>query len=204
MRYEFILENKELLLLSTAVALTVLSVAVGYMANSGFAYFALTLFGVGGGCLYALFIGVKGQALGLLLAFLSSVVAVGYFPLYLALSLRKRRMEKRKMRIEEKRQLCFTLPDKDNAFLRDRLRLSLRDEALSGEGVLARLHYAKGMLVKLKGKSLSPTEKMDIEEMSAFIALLSKKGRWTVAEQKGINETLARLLKLAAKHEIEL
>ncbi len=189
--------------IEVCAVLIVLSGAVGYLCNSERWYFALAFSLLGGACLFALFDGAKGETVGLLLAFLGGATAVCYAPLSLALFLRRAGKRKREERVQAKRRLQFTLPDKDNTFLRDRLRTSLREEtSTEEEGLRARLGYAKGMLIRLKEKNLSPMERLDLEETATLLSLLSKKGKWTAEEQKGINETLARLLKLAAKYEI--
>jgi len=177
--------------IEVCAVLIVLSAAVGCLCNSERCYFALAFFLVGGACLFVLFGGERRETIGLLLAFLVSVTAVGYAPLCFALFLRREGKRKREEGAQAKRRVQFTLPDKDNAFLRDRLRTSLREGASTEEeGLRARLGYAKGMLARLKEENLPPMERLDLEETATLLSLLSKKQRWTAEEQKGVNETL--------------
>ena len=111
----------------------------------------------------------------------------------------------------EKRRVQFVLPDRENAYLRDRLRTALGVVESRGEGkqfaadkksVGVRLRYARRMVAHLKGEALSPIERLDVEEMARTLIVMEQKGKWSLAEMKMINELFSCLLKLSAKYEI--
>lgn len=153
--------------------------------DSGFLYFSLAGEGVLFGILY-----------GILFAYLLITA----------------RIKARKARREEyKRRLQFVLPDKENAYLRDRLHTALKTIEGNGErkelstdkkSVGVRLRYARRMIARIKGAALSPIERLDVEEMSRTLLLMEQKGRWSNGEVKMINEIFSCLLKLSAKYEV--
>ena len=134
------------------------------------------------------------------------------FLAYAVCSAKKRARERRERRAAVKRRLQFTLPDKENGYLRDRLHTALcaqesdeRNEEIDvadKKSVGVKLGYARKMLAKVKESALSPIERLDVEEMSRLVALYGRKGKWSGSDVKAINEIFARLLKLSAKYEI--
>ncbi len=151
-----------------------------------------------GGMEYALFWGVYSCVLLLLLQALLKILSA-LFRLKVALRERKQR------RLQARRRLEFTLPDGENAYLRERLRTSLKAEdkpPTDKESVGVRLRYARRMIARLKESPLSPVERLDIEEMSGLVAAYGGQQKWSNGDIKGVNEIFARLLKLSAKYEI--
>ena len=65
-----------------------------------------------------------------------------------------------------------------------------------------RLRYTRRMVAKLKEATLSPIERLDIEEMARTLVLMERKEKWSSAEIKMINEIFSYLLKLSAKYEV--
>ncbi len=114
--------------------------------------------------------------------------------------------ERKKRRAETARKVQYTLPDRENRYVRARLATALRveeiEKAVDKRCVGIRLGYAQKMLACIKEKPLTPVERLDVEEMCGFIAACGGMEKWTSSDVKGINEVLARLLKLSAKYEI--
>ena len=134
-----------------------------------------------------------------------------YGALFAYLLIKEKVAERKRKREEHKRRLQFVLPDKENAYLRDRLHTALRTIDVDGarknfsadkKSIGVRLRYARGMAAKLKGAALSPIERLDIEEMSRTLNLMEQRGKWSNGEVKMINEIFSCLLKLSAKYEV--
>ncbi len=116
---------------------------------------------------------------------------------------RERKQRRRAQRIEETRALRYTLPERDNLYVRARLNTALQTgEQATDEPVELRLGYARKMLAKVKEAALSPVERLDVEELSSLIALYIEKEKWSSEDRRAVNEAFAKLLKLSAKYEI--
>ena len=200
--WESVLEgNRWIALLSVALALLCMALGVTWESERGYLSLAFAL--ASGGCMLALLVRMDGERVFLLAVFFLSVIGLGYAPLSGILALRRRLRERRVRVFEEKRRLQYTLPERENGYLRDRLRTALQPlSPPEEEGVRVSLGYAKRMLAQVKESSLSPLERIEIEETAAFVALLSKKELWSATDAKSVNEVLSRLLKLAAKYEV--
>ena len=118
----------------------------------------------------------------------------------------KRRAEKRNRAEERKRRLQFTLPDKDNTFVRARLHtvlqppLALEEESAVQESV--QVSYARKLLSRLLESPLSAAERLQAEDIGKTFALYQKKVGVSEVDLCGINEAFALLLKLSAKYEV--
>ncbi len=121
-----------------------------------------------------------------------------------------RAQERKKRRAATARRLKYTLPDRENSYVRARLNTALKAETgeepklLGGEkqSVGLRLGYTRKMLARVREAALSPVERLDVEEMARLLALYVGKEKWSGADVKAINEMFSRLLKLSAKYEI--
>ncbi len=197
--------------LMSAVAGILLSLLIGGKFKSAGLYAALSLAFV---CVQVLFFLIlKWDSAPLYFALAAEGVLFGvlYGLLFAYLTLKSKRAERKAKREEEKRRLQFVLPDKENAYLRDRLHTALKAAETGSEkkefsadkkSVGVRLSYARKMVAKLKEAPLSPIERLDIEEMARTVVLLERKGRWSGTEIKMINEIFTCLLKLSAKYEV--
>ena len=112
----------------------------------------------------------------------------------------------RKKRSEKPRQIQFTLPDRENAFVRSRLKTVLNRAFCEAEREEERLavefSQALKTVEKLSLAKLSPAEQLEIYQMQSALKAFKRKEKFTAKEVSSINETFARLLKLSAKHEI--
>ena len=189
----------------------VLSAFIGGRCKSTGLYAALSLAFV---CAQMLtFLVFKWNGAVLYLALATEGILFGFlYGILFAYLLIKEKIKARKARREEyKRRLQFVLPDRENAYLRDRLHTALKTIEVSGErkefstdkkSVGVRLRYARRMVAKVKGAALSPIERLDVEEMSRTLLLMEQKGKWSNGEIKMINEIFSCLLKLSAKYEV--
>ena len=196
-------------LTATALALiflTVQLVAVGFWAKSAGLYGALCLAVTSAGSVFLLARGVDGVLFSLMLAIVCGVIGLGYAVVYSGVVIRERIALRREQRAEMKRRVQFTLPDRENSYLRDRLQTALNTEkeeaVLEKRGSFARMGYAKKMLAKIKEAPLTPVERIDVEEFARLLAVYDRKGKWSASDVKAISEIFSRLLKLAAKYEI--
>ena len=111
--------------------------------------------------------------------------------------------KRRKMQAERVKRVEYTLPQRENAYIRARLQDGLRVE--SGEETAqmrARLGYARLLLGKVKCAPLSIAERLQAEEMEKILSLYRGKTAWTVEELRGVNDMCAALLKLSAKYAV--
>ena len=133
---------------------------------------------------------------------LAFCVAMYFVHAMVALKKRKRREKLRRAEVE--RRLQYTLPQRDNAYIRARLQSSLQVETDDSEvkQVRVRLGYAWALLGKLRGAPLSIAERLQAEEMNKAFALYRRKESWTAEEVRGLNDLCAALLKLSAKYAV--
>jgi hypothetical protein len=168
--------------------------------------------------------GVFGGTLGIVIAYggtsrLACVVTVSaltsfggltYLLLFLTLSARRAVLARRRLRAEAERRIQYTLPERDNTFVRARLHTALRsDNAFNaytgGENTQkrsVRLAYAKTLLSKAKEAPLTVAERLQIEEMEKILALYYDKKEWTAEELRSVNELCSSLLKISAKYAV--
>lgn len=135
-----------------------------------------------------------------------ALFGVGFFMLFSWLGIHSARKRRKAEKAERLRKMKFTLPDKDNEYLRARLNTVLK-ERKEGEGITrtqADVHpdYAKRLLNGLKNAPVSAVERLETEELGGAISMYFKKERLTEGDLSAVNEAFARLIKLSAKYEI--
>ena len=140
---------------------------------------------------------------------LATVSAFWCFVLLLILSVRERKRIRREKRAAENRRSVFTLPDRENTFVRDRLNTALRPEPpeeKAGEYDLEdgklRLDHVRKMLARLKAAELTPGDRLEAEGISRTITLYASKDLLTAKEVHELNDCLAAVLKMTAKYEL--
>ncbi len=120
----------------------------------------------------------------------------------------RRRVARKREKLERDKRLQYALPDRENRYLQTRLHTALRAEKpddffLAGDGDgSVKMRYARKMLAHVKEAALSPVERLDVEEMAGALAVFQKKEKWSNADLKALNEIFSRLLKLSAKYQI--
>lgn len=130
-----------------------------------------------------------------------------YFATLFVWLCRKRAKARRARRMERLRQLQYTLPDRENTYVRARLNTVLqppqeRDYKQLGDGEPVRLSYAKKLLARVREAELSTAERLQTEDIGRVFALYLQKPRWDAADLRVVNDTFAALLKLSAKYAV--
>ncbi|MBR4943589.1 MAG: hypothetical protein IKZ28_06110 [Clostridia bacterium] len=145
------------------------------------------------------------------LCFLLAFGGMVYLVLGGLLFARKRILERKRLRAEIARRVQFTLPERENVYVRTRLNTTLKMEenGMNAEGEKentqkrsAKLAYARTLLNKLKESPLTMAERLQTAEMEKIIAVYYDKGRWSAEELRSVNELCAALLKLSAKYAV--
>lgn len=141
------------------------------------------------------------------------LIALGaLFYLFLLLVLKKKEKDRlrREKKLQESRQAMFTLPDRENTFVRDRLNTSLQaagEEKSEGEEYdleesKLRLNHVREMLAKLKSAPLSPGDRLETEGISRLITLYATKNLLSAKEIRDLNDCLSAVLKMTAKYAL--
>lgn len=168
--------------------------------------------------IYIAFIAVLGGSLGIIFSFvdldhtvvkkcaylLAVFAGLVYLLLISLLALRRLRIERKRRRQEIARRLQYTLPQRENTYIRTRLNTALRTSEV-GENELqlaVQLGYTHDLLGKLRAAPLSVAERLQTEEMGKLLNLYKGKENWTVHELNGLNDVCAALLKLSAKYAV--
>ncbi len=161
------------------------------------------------GVAYAFIIGAEEGATATSLGV--SVLLVGFGLSYsatlIAFNIRTKILKRRIQREEMLRKLKFTLPDKDNSYIKSRLNTVLQPESKievkpEGEKKTFRLEHARQLLAKIKEAPLTRAERLEMEELSKLFNAYLKKYKWTSEDVRLLNEMFAYLLKLSAKYSV--
>lgn len=177
--------------------------AVGIKSRTTF--FALSL--LCGAVLNLLFMAYEDSLQAALVCNLTLAVAacIGSILLQIGLQLRVW-LEKRK---REREKICrkseYTLPDRENRYVRDRLQTALRcgqgEREDCMEGVL-HLEYVKKLLATIQNAPLAPAERLEADSMSRLFHAYLEKSKWTAEDVRAVNDLFTRLLKLSAKYAV--
>lgn len=103
------------------------------------------------------------------------------------------------------RRVEYTLPDKDNGYVRARLSTVLRcdpaaDEEREEHSVC--LSYARELLAKLKAAPLTQAERLETEGLEGVFSLYFHKPKWSANDLRAVNGACSRLIKLSAKYAV--
>lgn len=136
--------------------------------------------------------------------------ALFYLCLLLILNKKEKERLRREKKLQESREEIFTLPDRENTFVKDRLNTSLqavgeekRDaEEYDLEESRLRLNHVRGLLTKLKAAPLSPGDRLEIEGISRLITLYATKNLLSAKEIRDLNDCLSAVLKMTAKYAL--
>ena len=208
-----IYEGQEWLLLTTAIlaGCLILAAIAAFVFGNASIYTAFAVIFGGGAGIVAACIDVEKTA-GLVS--LSALLIVGgafYLLLFCLLSLRRMIRERKRRRMEIRRRLQYTLPDRENSYVRTRLNTTLQVPKIGVNADMdiakldkntVKLGYARQLLGKVREAPLSPAERLQAEEMEKAFALYFHKDGWTKEELQTINEICASILKLSAKYAV--
>ena len=198
------------ILMIAGISLLVLDGIIAFFCGKGKIFTALALFTSGCTFLPALvspnFSDMDTAIYGLILVTLGSFV---YLLLSVSLKWKTEKRAKKEKLVQERRKAVFTLPDRENSFVRDRLNGSLRaeEEAVNEreynlEDGKLRLNHVRDMLTKLKAAPLSAGDRLETEEISRLITLYATKERLTAKEIRDLNDCLSAILKMTAKYSL--
>ncbi len=201
------------LALITLIALAglLLSVVIGYAMQTGGVYAALSALVLGGAGIA--FVCEPMSATARTVGICVLLILSGFLYLFLSagLALRAKITERKRRRAEIKRRLQYTLPDRENSFVRARLNTVLRVEEENANADMGgadtfdppiKLGYAAGLLKKLKDAPLSAAERLQADEMENAFSLYLHKSGWTAGDLRAVNELCSSLLKLSAKYSV--
>ena len=161
------------------------------------------------GVAYAFIIGAEEGETATSLGVSALLVGFGlsYSATLIAFNIRSKVLKRRIQREEMLRKLKFTLPDKDNSYVKNRLNTVLQPESKlepepDGEKKTFRLEHARQLLAKIKEAPLTRAERLEMEELSKLFNAYLKKYKWTSEDVRLLNEMFAYLLKLSAKYSV--
>ena len=129
---------------------------------------------------------------------------LGGWLLFFIATIKKRKLRAKEQRMEFARQLQYTLPQRENDYIRTRLQYTLNGENIyeGSRQVRVRLGYARILLGKVCTAPLTIAERLQVKEMEKTLSLFRGKKEWTTLELQDINDVCAVLLKLAAKYSV--
>ena len=148
---------------------------------------------------------------------LALCAGIGYGSLLLVFYLEQRKEERKKKRAQILRKLQFTLPDKDNTYVRSRLNSVLRTVSKPKEmdsqkpsfelecdnkDELLRLEHVRKLLLRIKEAPLTKAERLETEEMASMFSAYLHKNKWTPSDVRVMNDLFSALLKIAAKYAV--
>ena len=144
------------------------------------------------------------EACALIGVFLTELSILFCAVLFLVRAVRKKR-ERKRQALEERirRESFFTLPDRENEFLRERLQTGLKipDKVKEVEKTEFRLEYARTLLSRLKNTELTASDRLETESLSK---LLTKYALDDSAQNtRSVGDCLMKILKLAAKYAVD-
>lgn len=195
------------------IVLLAVDCLIAFRAERETVFAALALF-TGGLCFLPALISSRfSDADTMVYGLLLLVIGSFFYLLLLAfLKIKETRRARREKRARESRQAMFTLPDKENSFVRDRLNTSLhvKDEEVADgaqreydmDESKLRLNHVRDMLAKLKAATLAPGDRLESEEISRLITLYATKNRLTAKEIRDLNDCLSAILKMTAKYAL--
>ena len=171
-----------------------------------FAWFIMLL----GGMYFALhYLSIQLKQAFPLFAALAIVCGGMYMVIFVLFRIRERKKLRKKEKNIQFRALEYSLPDRENTYIRERLNSALQsdyDNKIYNESVdeeiQFRFTYARKILLKLKSARLSAMERLETEEMENMLSLYRKKESYSIEDVRMINESFGRILKLAAKYSV--
>ena len=139
--------------------------------------------------------------------FFVTIVLTGVVCALALLKIKRMRVERFK---KASREVSFALPDRENAFVRERLRSGLRPESEREEQSSAvlmkdldvRLDYTRKTVAKLKTLELTPADRLEVNRISKTVTFYALKNALSPSETRSLNDCFARLLKLTTKYAI--
>ena len=209
--FEMVAENGLIMLISLLLLIAAATICFFCRDRGFFVAFAVMIVG---GCVFVL-LGTERAVLSTVscLIGLCFMAAFVYVLLTCALIIRAVVLRRKKRRAEILRKVQYTLPEKDNSYIRSRLNTALNAANVpthkemplpKDEGVKEDFQagYARKLLAKLQEAPLTKAERLEMQEVSRLFSAYLKKSRWTVEDVRLINDMFSYLLKISAKYAI--
>ena len=191
-----------------AVCALLLSSILGFFLHAVSVYGSLAAMILGAFWLVGKLGDVPMDQAGTCLAVLAVLGGFIYLVVYATTALQKAIKKRRADRAQIERRLQYTLPDKDNSFVRARLNTVLHvnepptlEKTEKTENVLS-LSHAQKLLARLREMPLSTADRLETEEMSRLLSAYTNKEELTTGDMRTVNDTFAYLLKLSAKYSL--
>ena len=147
--------------------------------------------------------GVDGKYLFALGALSLCVYVLAWGLLASSLSAKQRRRIAWMRAKKEAKRTEYTLPDRENGYLRERLETVLSaPQSTETRPFDVATEYIKQTVAKLRAATLSAVDRMRLDEIVKAVAAYEMKGQLTGREQKELNVCLAEILKMAAKYGV--
>ena len=129
-----------------------------------------------------------------------------YLCLRMVLFVKKRINIRRLAREKIEREIQFTLPTKDNSFIRARLNTVLQSPTINDSQTTEiskiKFSYANELLKKLEIAKLSTADGLQAQSLTETIRACAGKTSCTANDLRSLNEAFSTLLKLSAKYAI--
>ncbi len=204
--YEFLFFQNTLLVIAFFSLIFVLTIAVmlSRYSHNNSVFFSFLSISLG---VVAFIFTANGIALSNAVPFFAAMlIAVGGMLLlcFVCVNVSSRKRRRKEEREKQVREMRYTLPQKDNTFIRARLNVVSEEisEKNDGEEIKLRFTYAKNLLEKLRLQTLTLTERLETDELANVFAVYAKKETYAVEDVRLISEAFARVLKLSAKYGV--
>lgn len=122
-----------------------------------------------------------------------------------AVKKKKRLAKKRKEEMERDR--AFTLPDRENEFIKERLKNHLKPQKEGQKEYkfsecVPSFDYTRGILSKLKAAPLSVADRLQTQGISRDVTHFAFQEKLSPEDVRVLNERLSDMIKLSAKYAV--
>ena len=126
---------------------------------------------------------------------------------FLSLLLTRKRIQKKRVQNAETRKKLFTLPDRDNTFIRARLSTVLSPLATASSVHACGIEpldftAALELLQRVEKANLTPAERVGIQRIALEMEAYAKDKEWTTQTALAVNKTFLVILKLCGKYSV--
>lgn len=181
--------------------------AVSYRFASGSLFLASIAILMGIASLFMQRENIGLESLLPLISVLVIMLGISYVLFFIGVKLSLKRKRVREERERQAREMRYELPQRDNTFVRARLGCISNDNVLEETkdvvgDINLRFIYAQGLLAKLRLKTLTATERLEMDELASVFAVYAQKQGYVGEDVRLINDAFSRVLKLAAKYAV--
>ena len=137
------------------------------------------------------------------------VAGAAYSLLFLLLILVVKAIARRQRKKRESiipKEVFFTLPDRENRYLQQRLAneldVSRWSQSEQKQKISIPFSYARQLLLHVVASPLSPAERLEVDLLKAKLEDYFSQNAFSAKELRELNDSLARLIKLSAKYTV--